>query len=180
MPVDESAGGATPPEMSAKDAADLVRLFTSNDIEVWVDGGWGVDALLGEQTRKHDDLDIALRHRDVAALRKLLENDGYVDVPRDDTRECNFVLGDESGRLVDIHTFTFDSEGNCIFGLPYPVDSLTGTGTIDGYRVNCICAEWLVKFHTGYPLKPSDYHDVYALCNRFGIDPPPEYKSHRR
>jgi len=29
-------------------------------IEIWLDGGWGVDALLGEQTRPHKDLDIVV------------------------------------------------------------------------------------------------------------------------
>jgi aminoglycoside-2''-adenylyltransferase len=37
-------------------------------IEVWLDGGWGVDALLGRQTRPHAGLDIIVR---VADLRKL-------------------------------------------------------------------------------------------------------------
>ena len=34
-------------------------------IDVWVEGGWGVDALLGEQTRSHDDLDLGVRMEDV-------------------------------------------------------------------------------------------------------------------
>jgi lincosamide nucleotidyltransferase A/C/D/E len=38
-------------------------------IEIWVDGGWGVDALLGEQTRPHKDLDIAIQQKDVPQLR---------------------------------------------------------------------------------------------------------------
>ncbi|MDH4308687.1 MAG: amino acid transporter [Acidimicrobiia bacterium] len=31
--------------------------------EAWVDGGWGVDALVGRQTRRHLDLDLALPTR---------------------------------------------------------------------------------------------------------------------
>jgi lincosamide nucleotidyltransferase A/C/D/E len=34
-------------------------------VTVWVDGGWGVDALLGEQTRPHKDLDIAIEEKDL-------------------------------------------------------------------------------------------------------------------
>ena len=75
------------PEMSAGDAVELLQLFAQHRIEVWVDGGWGVDALLGEQTRPHGDLDIALQHADVPKLRALLEARGYRDVPRDDTRD---------------------------------------------------------------------------------------------
>jgi lincosamide nucleotidyltransferase A/C/D/E len=34
----------------------------------------------------------------------------------------------------------------------------------------------MVKFHTGYPLDEDDYHDVRLLCQRFGIELPPEYE----
>lgn len=73
----------------------LHDLFHSHGITVWVDGGWGVDALLGRHTRPHRDLDIALRHSDVPKLRALLGERSYQDVLRDDTRDCNFVLGDD-------------------------------------------------------------------------------------
>ena len=63
--------------MSGEDAVGLLRLFEQNKIEVYVDGGWGVDALLGEQTRQHNDLDLAVAHRDVGRLRKLLRDEGY-------------------------------------------------------------------------------------------------------
>ncbi len=72
-------------EMSADAVVQLLQLFEQHGIEVVVDGGWGVDALLGEQTRFHADVDIALEHKDVPKLRALLEARGYKDVPRDDT-----------------------------------------------------------------------------------------------
>jgi lincosamide nucleotidyltransferase A/C/D/E len=163
------------PEMTANDVVEIVQLLERNGIEVCIDGGWGVDALLGEQTRIHADLDIAIQHKDVAAIRTLLEARGYTDVPRDDTRECNFVLGDDKGHQIDIHTFTFDSEGNPIFGVEYPYDSLKGAGTVNSHPVKCITPEWMVRFHTGYPLDENDYHDVKLLCRRFGIPMPSEY-----
>jgi lincosamide nucleotidyltransferase A/C/D/E len=162
-------------EMSAADVVEALRLFEAHGIDVWVDGGWGVDALIGEQTRPHADLDIALPHADVPNLRALLEARGYRDVPRDDTRDCNFVLGDAHGREVDVHSYTFDADGRHVFGCEYPADSLTGHGSISGYPVKCISPEWLVKFHTGYPLDETDYRDVLALCRRFGLALPAEY-----
>src|SRR5712672_2670106 len=95
-------------KMTANDVIEIVQLLEQNGIDVCVDGGWGVDALLGEQTRMHSDLDIAIPHKDVVLIRTLLEARGYRDVPRDDTRDCNFVLGDNQGRQVDVHTYTFD------------------------------------------------------------------------
>ena len=35
-------------------AEDVIRIYTdlaTNEIQVWLTGGWGIDALLGEQTR---------------------------------------------------------------------------------------------------------------------------------
>ena len=159
---------------------ELVKLFDENQIEVTIDGGWGVDALLGEQTRPHTDLDIAVQHKYVPHIRAVLEGKGYKDVPRPDNRDCNFVMGDGLGHEVDIHTYTYDEQGNLVFGLPYPLESLIGTGIIANYPVRCISPEWLVKFHTGYQLDETDYHDVKALCQRFCIEIPAEYDGFRK
>ena len=156
-------------DMSGDVVVQLLQLFEQHGIEVVVDGGWGVDALLGEQTRSHGDLDIALPHKDVPKLRALLETRGYRDVPRDDTRDCNFVMGDDQGHEIDFHSYTFDAHGKLVFGVEYPFDSLTGAGSIQGYPVKCISAEWMVKFHSGYELDENDYRDVSALCERFGL-----------
>jgi lincosamide nucleotidyltransferase A/C/D/E len=163
------------PEMTAEDALELVTLFEQQQIEVILDGGWGVDALLGEHTRKHADLDIVLLYQDVPRLRKLLESIGYSDVPRDDTRPVNFVMGDEQGHEVDIHTYTLDRENHPEQGLDYPPESLHGRGYIKGHAVRCIDVHNMVQFHTGYTLDENDYHDVRALCDRFGIALPDDY-----
>ena len=163
-------------EMTAEDVIEFVQLLNKNRIHVILDGGWGVDALLETQTRKHEDLDIAVEHKDASKIRALLEARNYRDVPRDDTTESNFVLGDEGGHLIDFHTFTFDPAGKIVFGVPYPFESLTGSGRISGIQVNCITPEWMVKFHTGYKLDGNDYHDVKLLCQKFGFDLPAEYE----
>ncbi len=162
--------------MTEQDVVDFVRLMDQHHIPVWIDGGWGVDALLGQQTRRHADLDVAIQHNDAARLRTLLEARGYREVERDDTRACNFVMGDNQGHLIDIHTFQYDDQGNLVFGLAYPLDSLTGVGTIGGCAVRCISAEWMVQFHTGYPLDENDYHDVRLLCQRFQLELPADYE----
>ena len=55
------------------DASELVRLLDvleQNGVTVWLDGGWGVDALLGEQTREHDDVDLVVPRDDQGAVRR--------------------------------------------------------------------------------------------------------------
>ena len=96
--------------MKLKDVLETVQLLEKAEINVWLDGGWGVDALLGEQTRIHDDVDIVIQEKDIPKLRKLLEAKSYHDIERNDTSAWNFVLGDDKGHLIDVHAFTFDSE----------------------------------------------------------------------
>jgi hypothetical protein len=53
-------------------AEDVIRIHQSlsvNGIQVWLTGGWGIDALLGEQTRQHKDLDIQGKIAGVAVRR---------------------------------------------------------------------------------------------------------------
>jgi lincosamide nucleotidyltransferase A/C/D/E len=163
------------PKMTANDVLDLVQLFDRHQIDLYIDGGWGVDALLGRQTRTHADLDIAVEHKDVAQIRAMLEARGYRDVPRQDTSDYNFVLGDNQGHHIDIHSYTFDRSGNNVYGIAYPLESLMGTGLINGHPVKCISPEWMVKFHCGYELDENDYRDVKALCQHFAMEMPLEY-----
>ena len=165
-------------EMTATDVVGLYAKLRSLGIDDWIDGGWAVDALLGEQTRPHSDLDLVVQEKDLPVLRRSLEEQGYGDVERDDTSPWNFVLGDDRGHEVDVHVFVFDSEGNGVYGPRgevYPAAALSGTGRIQGCGVRCISAEFLIKFHTGYELHETDFRDVSALCERFGIEYPEEY-----
>ena len=82
-------------EMSAESAVDLLRLFETNGIDVWLDGGWAVDAALGEQTRSHKDLDIILQSRDLPRLREILGARGFRE--QEGGTESNFVLADDHG-----------------------------------------------------------------------------------
>lgn len=43
--------------MRAKDVLTLLSALDGLGVHYWLDGGWGVDCLLGEQTRPHSDLD---------------------------------------------------------------------------------------------------------------------------
>ena len=49
--------------MTAADVIDLYSELEHLGIAIWADGGWGVDALLGQQTRTHSDLDIVVEQK---------------------------------------------------------------------------------------------------------------------
>jgi lincosamide nucleotidyltransferase A/C/D/E len=164
--------------VKAEVVIELVQLLTDNHIYVVIDGGWCVDALLGKQSRAHNDLDIAIPHKDVPRLKELLIQMGYYDIPRDDTRECNFVLGDNAQNLIDVHSYIFDEQGNNIYGVPYLPEQLTGKGEINGFQVKCITPEWIVKFHIGYEIDENDFRDTLALCHAFNIPLPKEFEKY--
>ena len=163
------------------DVLELCELMSTHGIIYWVDGGWAVDALLGKQTRPHADVDIVIQQIDVPLLCQLLESKGYGDIYRPDTSPWNFVMGDKMGREIDIHAVVFDPGGNGLYGPPekgimYPAEALTGNAKIGEISMPCISAPSLVKFHTGYQPDENDFKDVSALCTRFGIDLPEEYR----
>jgi lincosamide nucleotidyltransferase A/C/D/E len=171
--------------MNSVDVIDLYIALEKLDVEIWVDGGWGVDALLGEQTRSHSDLDIAIEQKYVPMLRQFLEERGFKDIKLEDAKPWNFVLSDEDGREIDVHVIVLDNKGSGLYGPPqkgeiYPAASLTGKGEIGGFNVRCISPEWAIKFHSGYQLKEKDFQDVSALCKKFGIELPAAYEQFKR
>jgi lincosamide nucleotidyltransferase A/C/D/E len=166
--------------MEAIDVISLYKLLQKNGITVWIDGGWGVDALLGYQTRSHKDLDIVIEEKDVSRMWEHLQNNGYQEIKLENARPHNFVLGDKKGHEIDVHVIALDLKGNGIYGHVgngevYPAASLTGIGRIADTDIQCISPEWMVKFHSGYKLKEKDFQDVSALCEKFGISLPEEY-----
>jgi lincosamide nucleotidyltransferase A/C/D/E len=167
--------------MPADHVVKVYDLLESHGIKIWIDGGWGVDALLEEQTREHGDLDIAIQERDLPQMRELIGQWGYQDKGEEHARPWNFILQDQDGHEIDVHAIKFDSAGNGIYGpeengQAYPASSLAAVGSVAGRPVRCISAEDMVKFHSGYEFDENDCHDVLALCKKFGIEVPAEYR----
>lgn len=159
--------------MSAGDVHELLELFDGEGIAVWLDGGWGVDALLGEQTREHDDLDLVVARSDVSLLVEALKRRGY-DVAKGELPTC-IVLLDPVGRQVDVHPVEFAAAGDGIYRLEeggnwaYPAAGFAGTGSVLGRDVRCFTPEVQVLCHAGYELGETDLHDLAALRERFRV-----------
>jgi lincosamide nucleotidyltransferase A/C/D/E len=160
-------------KVTSKDVIEIYAELEQHGLRIWVDGGWGVDALIGKESRAHKDLDIAIQRKDVSQLREILAAKGYGQVREDS--EWNFVLGDDAGHEIDVHVFVYDAQGNVVDGIMYPAASLTGKGVINEHPVRCIAPEYVVKFHSGYELKETDFRDVRAICEKFDIPLPDEY-----
>jgi lincosamide nucleotidyltransferase A/C/D/E len=172
--------------VGAHDALRIYRGLVEQGIRSWLIGGWGVDALLGEQTRQHKDLDVLVLVDDVARMCEILARDGYhlkelwsENRPTVDTRgveiETAFVLVDAAGREIDVHALRLDDQGR---GTPaweaaafaFPSRDLAGEGTIDGVAVRCVTAEMQMVCHAGYDLPDAHRCDVERLRDRFGVE----------
>jgi lincosamide nucleotidyltransferase A/C/D/E len=167
---------STPVLMTSDDVVGLWSLFQESRLDVTIDGGWAVDAVLERQTREHGDLDIAIPHSQLPALVAELAKQGFGWIASGGSWECNFVLADVNDRRIDIHSYELDPEGNNRFGVPYAASHLEWWGVIGGVRVRSVPPEWQVKFHVGYDFDDTDRLDVRALCDRFEIPVPDQYR----
>lgn len=161
--------------LNARCVVEFWNLAEKHELDICIDGGWAVDAVLEQQTREHGDLDIALPASKVPELRQLMRERKYVEVPRPDSWEHNFVLQDPHGRTLDVHSYSLNPDGSNAAGVPYRAEQLCGSGLVLGVPVRCVPPAWLVVFHSGYQLRENDYHDVRHLCRRFNLPLPAEY-----
>ena len=152
----------------------FLDLFGELGIKVWIDGGWGVDALLGECTRQHQDLDIMISWEDSAILTEALSERGFVDVYTDDRKDRNFVMGHQLHGRIDFHVIEFTEEGGAIYG-PGDIDwvitesELRAVGFIGGRKVRCLSVDYQVRSHAGYTLQDTDFTDLRALEEKYGV-----------
>lgn len=173
------------------DAEDVIRVYRrllGHGIRVWLVGGWGIDALLGEQARPHHDLDVIMLLDDVARTRQLLAYDGYklkqlweenrwVADSRGIKTPTGFVLHDAEGREFDVHAMRPDEQGHGIpaweaEGQVFRMQDLAGEGVVSGVSVRCMTPEMQMVCHTGYALPGHQMRDLKLLHERFGVEYP--------
>ena len=140
--------------------------LTEAGCSVWVAGGWGVDALVGRQTRLHRDLDLALDARDETVALGALERRSYC--VETDWRPVRVELVAEGRGRVDVHPVVFDATGHGrqddLGGgqFDYPAGAFD-QGTLGGVRVPCLSRNQQLLFHTGYEPRGVDVLDLALL-----------------
>jgi lincosamide nucleotidyltransferase A/C/D/E len=132
----------------------------------WIEGGWGVDALVGQQTRPHRDVDIdidgAFEGQVLAALGEL----GYV--VETDWRPNRVELVAPGRGWVDLHPLVIDDDGNARQAAQgggwheFPRSYFT-SGHLGEVPVPCVSREAQRVFHSGYELRPVDRRDLALL-----------------
>jgi lincosamide nucleotidyltransferase A/C/D/E len=169
--------------MTAADVLEILEWLGTAGTDVWLDGGWGVDALVGEQTREHRDLDLIVRDAHESRMREVLAAHGFTQVDEDFVG--NFILADGRGREVDVHPVRFDDAGNGHLlsgdGEPFghSTEAFAATGSVSGYRVACLSAEAQMSNHSwGYEPGETDVHDMRLLHDRLGTSLIGPYSAH--
>ncbi|WBO61906.1 nucleotidyltransferase domain-containing protein [Streptomyces camelliae] len=159
--------------MTAEDVLSVLAVLRRAGADVWVGGGWGIDALIGKQTRDHRDLDLMHRQEQETAVVAALSGAGFAESL--DWRPVRFVVAAPDGREVDMHPLVFAEDGSARQASPLPGHPFTYpsscfvTGTIRGSAVRCLSAEQQVYFHQGYQPSERDLHDMAQLRRAFGI-----------
>jgi lincosamide nucleotidyltransferase A/C/D/E len=161
--------------MTGTDVLQILDRLDAAGVEWWIDGGWGVDALLGRETRSHDDLDFAVRAEDVERLQAIFPEFRQVD---EDQWPSAYVLRDPHGRQLDFHPLELDEQGN---GWQpqhgggralWPREALEATGTIVGREVRCTSPQFQIEAHLYEGYDDVDWAAIVAVCEAFELPLP--------
>lgn len=159
--------------MTADDVLSVLAVLRRAGAEIWIGGGWGIDALVGEETRPHRDLDLMHREEQEPAVVAALAEAGFAETL--DWRPVRFVVTHPDGRETDLHPLAFAPDGSAVQAsldprrpFRYPASCFV-TGTIQGATVPCLSAEQQVYFHQGYEPAAHDRHDMALLRRSFNI-----------
>lgn len=152
-------------DMPAEEVARVVAWVEAAGAVYQVNGGWGVDALVGRQTRTHQDLDVFIDARHEEGLLAWLTSRGYRITL--DWRPVRVELTGPSGR-VDVHPMAITPEGD---GLQRGMEGETYrhaagqrvVGRIGGRTVVVASPERVRELRRGYPLRDVDRHDLAVL-----------------
>ena len=168
--------------MTEEEVLRVVAALRAVQLAFWLDGGWGVDALLGEQHRNHNDLDVVMALVELDKATAALAVLGYR--VSEDYLPTRLVLRADADRQIDVHPITFDQSGtgwqaragpdgqDC----PYPSQGFT-TGVVGSMTVGCLSGEVQLAHHLGYTPGPHDHDDMQRLAARFDLDLPDPYRA---
>lgn len=152
--------------MALEEVLVVLRALDGIGCRYWLEGGWGVDALIGRQTRPHRDLDVdfdaAYEQQALAVLQQL----GYV--VETDWRPNRVELVAPARGRVDLHPLLLAEDGSArqaaLDGGYHRFDaSWFAVGQLGGQPIPCVTAEAQRLFHEGYEHRAVDQHDLQLL-----------------
>lgn len=167
-------------ETTEEHAIGLMNLLTDRSIEWWIAGGWGIDALVGYQTRLHRDLDVLIPLPQTLRVHRLLLDEGFS--VESDWFPTRFEMIHPDGRAIDVHPVRLDREGGGRLELEdgewwtFDAEALSGRGTIGAREARCQSVAEQIRCHTGYEPSGTDRADMKHLATHFKVEIPPPYR----
>lgn len=152
--------------MTVDEVLAVLETVRSVGCRFWLEGGWGVDALAGRQTRPHRDVDLDVDAAYEQQVLEALHELGYVI--ETDWRPNRVELAAPGRGWVDLHPLVIDGHGNARQAAlgggwhEFP-RSFSTLGRIGEISVPCVSVEAQRLFHTGYELRDVDRHDLAVL-----------------
>lgn len=144
----------------------VLRSLDAARVRYWLEGGWGVDALIGHQTRPHRDLDIDVDATQETLVLGVLHELGYVI--ETDWRPNRVELVAPGRGWVDLHPLRIDDDGSARQAAldggyhEFPASYFT-VGRLGDRTVPCVTKEAQIAFRGGYEPRPVDHHDLEVL-----------------
>lgn len=160
-----------------KDALEILIYAEAHGIPLLVGGGWGVDALMGEQTRPHNDIDLYVEKRYHQRYADLLKAKGFAPVDDPSTSANHIIYQDERERVIDLYLFEYGPESSyCVGDITYPPTFFSARGDIFGKNVHCVPPQEMVDILTEVGVNRKTWHDVRMLCDQFDLALPFDFR----
>lgn len=161
-------GGDNQEVTSKENLLEVLDLLDHLNMQYWIDGGWGIDILLGKQHRAHRDIDVDFDCAYTDVLLRVLEKQGYTIVV--DWRPSRIELHHPTLGYIDIHPLIIEKDGSAKqAGLNddwYVFDAEWFTSALfEGRVIPCISAKAQKLFHSGYKLREVDQIDLKNLAS---------------
>ena len=152
--------------MNLRQVLAILDIADELALTMFIAGGWGVDALVGHQTRSHNDLDVSLETAEAELLEATVADLGFELVV--DWSPGRRAWQHPDGREIDVHPLDLDENGSYrltthdgqIFEMP-PGSYVTGT--IGDRPVQCLAVHKQLEYHQGYEPADKDLHDLAIL-----------------
>jgi lincosamide nucleotidyltransferase A/C/D/E len=162
---------------------DFLLLCESKGLYIWLMGGWGLDFLLGKQTRNHVDIDFIVNKIDYSLISEIIS--GFSDfIALKENEKIKFF---KSGIRFDIcffiereNKFYIDITENDPLIYPMPANSFPKalTGKLAGFKARVISMEAQYVLKKGYchctecngkALRKKDKQDLSIIIENLSI-----------
>lgn len=153
--------------MTGHDVLRVLDALHVNGVSPIIEGGWGVDALLGRQTRAHVDVDLIVTEAERDDTLVTLDALGYDQVL--DMAAGRLAISQRDGRTIDLHVVDAGLVQQTSDGpFRYADSMLQGRGLIVGRPVRCLSAEGQVLTHADHDLTEFGRADLFLLADQVG------------